>query len=308
VSSDPDSSAPASEEPWLSPSSASRLLACPASLTPPEKPIRQAGQDNLTQERSRTLPSNAGSSPRHGSNRRAATGRGPQTSSGTRPKRLACAWPTLFDGRLTQARLRRRADDVQKLIAGLRPDSAPACEVPLIDETRHLRGRADLVVGAARRLAIIDPKTGLDGAARQLPDRITTQLRFHDHLATMTYGKPPTYLAVYSLQAGLRQVDPDHAATAALIERTGRARDAWVAGHRDARPSPAICRYCPRRLECEPHWKTASSWENCDGVEGTALRLHVAQNGATPIYQETHAGDRGWLTHIHPDERNRKSL
>lgn len=165
-------------------------------------------------------------------------------------------------------------------------------EIELKDEDLRLRGQLDLLL-VGNEIVVVDLKTQtlLDEG---LPDWVEFQLTVYAHLAQKTYGTLPVRAEVFSLNRGRREVPITEAsiqnALAALA--TARATDP---SH--ANPSPEVCRFCERRLECEPHWEAAAEWTTSDAVVGSVQRLEYATAGVVAALLQTASGP-AWVTGI----------
>ena len=152
---------------WLSPTSAWRLLTCPASLGRPQGTLG-------------SLEPNAGTIAHQAIQRWIETG--DWTDPIQRSERLTAHFDAaacdaraditvLRDGRMTRARLAARAGQLAAELTELTSGGASiACEQPLSDPRRRLRGIPDVVVHG-RRSAVIDFKTGRD-ATVPLTERV----------------------------------------------------------------------------------------------------------------------------------------
>ena len=277
---------------WLSPTSAWRLLTCPASLGRPQGTLR-------------SLEPNAGTIAHQAIQRWIDTGdwtdpiqRGGRLTAhfdaAARDARADIA--VLRDGRMTRARLAARAGQLAAELTELTPGGASiACEQPLSDPERRLRGIPDVAVHG-RRSAVIDFKTGRD-ATVPLPERVRLQLLIYAHLYRCVYGQLPEIVEAFSLIHGPLRMSADGASVEATLNAIteARAQDPEL-----ARPSPTACAFCARRFVCEPHWNAVPTWDAPDALEGRIAQVEHAKTGAIALSIETDAGTQ-WVTHIPHD-------
>lgn len=287
--------------PWLSPTSAARLLACPATLT--GLPVSATGLAGGKQE------PNAGTLAHRAVQAWIESGVWRQDEDGSAlaqsyseiARQAGVSLALLLDGRLTGARLRGRAGQLRELLRSAGPSASVICETELRDEPRRLLGYPDILITSARHTAVIDIKTGQDAASRQvLSEHIAFQLLFYAHLVRNWLGKLPDQLEVFSLCAGRLAVDPAAAAVESVLARLDAARNRWAAGDQEARPDRMTCRYCRLRLTCQPHWDALRDWEEPDAVEGTVERTSTSATGVGSVLLRDGGGEH-WLTHLSPD-------
>ena len=165
---------------------------------------------------------------------------------------------------------------VELLRAEQARSSDVAIEVPLVSPTERLWGVPDLVVDASR-LMIIDFKSGQESiegseAARQ-------QLLFYAHLLRSVTDRVADEVVVVS-PGGTYRGGCDRAEMEVHVKRLRALRESAV---RDAMPEPALCSFCPLRLECEPHWTALRTWEAPDALEGRVAALATALNGVRSV-------------------------
>jgi RecB family exonuclease len=295
----------AGAQPWLAPSSAARLLTCPASVG--ARLETGAG----SQEAAAAPGHGGGTPPNAGTLAHAAVAswigsgawQGPDA-----PQALAYAYRSaaqdagvhsekLPGGRMTEARLRVRAAALAGYLRDCGTGTTFECELPLADAATRLHGVVDLLVTSPASRTVLDLKTGRDTAGPSVPPATMNQLLIYGYLVERARGGGHLDLAVFSLHTGLLRFPYTSGAAEALVERIIAARRQWSGGDRGARPSPETCRYCHRRLSCDPHWEAVKTWEDPGGVEGTVLRAAHSENGHTSLLIDTAAG-RGWLTRI----------
>lgn len=286
--------------PWLSPTSAARLLSCPASFGADAEygsggsvPVAAIGNQNAG-----TIA--------HLAVRRwveqdhwASAGRGHELAQlyQAAAQEVDVDIGELFEGRLTESRLKHRADELVALLRSYGSGVHLDCEVDLRDDGRRLRGTPDIVLRSPSGVAVIDIKSGADASSEKLPEHIEHQLLFYAHLVHNSSGCRPQDLWVFSLRAGARRVPAAQVNVEELIERLEAARTAWLVGERNARPEPGTCRFCRRRTACQPQWDEVASWERPDAIEGTVLRSSASSNGRSAILLRCEEQDV-WLTQL----------
>jgi PD-(D/E)XK nuclease superfamily len=277
---------------WLSPTSAWRLMACPASLdTPHDTPP--------------SLSPNAGTIAHQAIQRWIETGDWADPTR--RNEQLAAQFDAaahnaraeiavLRDGRMTRARLTARADQLAAQLIELTSGGASiTCEEPLTDPQRRLRGIPDIAVHGART-AVIDFKTGRD-ATVPLTERIRLQLLIYAHLYRCTHGQLPEIVEAFSLIHGPLRVPVDNATVETTLNTITMAR---TQDPELARPSPTVCTFCTRRFVCEPHWNAVQTWDEPDALEGRIASIEHAKTGAVALLIETPLGSQ-WITRIPRD-------
>ena len=286
---------------WITPTSAARLLACPASVVLP--PLRAAGRPPPPEL---TPPGNAGSLA-HLALRRWVEAEGwredadaPSLAHFFRDEatRYGIAVEELTDGRLTESRLRAQqaalADAIRHFCGA---GGTVLTEKPLYDDSNRLWGTIDLLIRGADGCTIIDLKSGADASAENLPDELKDQLLHYALLVDAEYRKKPQTLAIFSLLRGLRVVGYDQCDLERVMAKITVARRSWFAGHRPATPSPSTCRFCTRRIECEPHWSAVAGWEQPDAVQGKLVRIDSAANGSSSLMLRRDS-DELWISDV----------
>lgn len=284
---------------WLSPTAAAKLLACPASVEnlptgtkrpapPPSFPRNSGSLAHLAVQRwieSGTWRSD------HDCATLVALFREEAEKNG-----IAVA--LLPDGRTTEARLEVQgpalAESLAKFAGSLGTVEA---EVSLYDDGEYLWGTIDLLVHNGQEFAVLDLKTGEDAAGADIPESIKHQLWQYALLVSADRGTTPKMVSVFSLRRGLRPVDVEDADLLDLRIRLNSARQEWLSGARNTYPSPDACRFCSRRLRCEPHWSALKNWDNQDGVEGVVKRIDQAANGLAAVMLSTDKGI-AWISEI----------
>lgn len=269
---------------WWSATATWRLLRCPASATPAPAPTRP-----LTQ-----VADNVGSVAHLALQAWAESGEWLLSDPGTRLQErfdeVALAHGVdparMPQGVITRARLKTRAKQLAAILSGANTDVRS--ELLLRDESNHLFGILD-IAGIGSDGFIIDFKTGRHAAA-EFSTAIEHQMTFYAHLFQASYGALPKRIIVFSLQRGPTEIQVSPSAVADLLER---ARAAQLTERTVARPDVRTCRFCPKRMTCQPHWDAVPSWERPDAVEGIVNNIeHCSSSTSTALI-----GGR-WLTGI----------
>jgi hypothetical protein len=273
---------------WLSPTSAARLLACPASLG------RTAAETAAV-----SMPApNAGTLAHlavqrwieHGDWRTADAAKltalfdGAANESGVDPV-------TVRDGRLTRARLAARASQLAELL-GRSSEATIMCETELRDPSQLLHGILDIAV-LGEPSSIIDLKTGRD-AAGTLTSSIQLQLQVYAHLFRAAHGALPDHIEVFSLSHGPRTVEVNAASVQDVLDAIAAAR---LQKPESAYPAPESCRFCRRRMTCEPHWARLIDWETSDALEGDIVQITHAETGTCGMLLATVVGP-AWIVQL----------
>ncbi|WCD93282.1 PD-(D/E)XK nuclease family protein [Microbacterium sp. nov. GSS16] len=268
---------------WLSATSAGQLLRCPASAAyastakpiPPSQPQNAGTLAHLAM--SAWLESGAWVDDEHG--------QGLQHAWDREAGRWKVDAKRLPDSVMTRARLRSRGPE---LAAVLKNAGATAhSEVFLQDRVSMLYGQLDVVVDNPRGGAVVDLKTGKDANSQG----IRTQLLIYAALFKRESGHLPNSLIAFSLQHGPVQIEfsqreVDDVLAHVEVARTQRGL---------AVPDSKGCKYCRRRLTCEPHWNAARAWVDADCIEGSISKVEAAAGGLTAVRLSTTSGEQ-WVT------------
>lgn len=272
-----------SEPRWLSATSAGRLLRCPASaaFTRAPKAIPSSPPDNAGTfahlAMSAWLVSGAWLDDE--------PGRALQTAWDREAVRRKIDVKRLRDSVLTRSRLRSRGAELATLLKS--SGSRARSEVFLRDQVHRVFGQLDIVVDDARGGAVVDLKTGRDGYS----DGVRTQLLIYAHLFRQESGHLPASLVAFSLRHGAAQLEFSQADIDELLARVESAR----AQTATAVPDERGCKYCHRRLKCEPHWAVAMTWTDPDCVEGSVRKVETSVAGLTAVRISTAVGEQ-WIT------------
>lgn len=189
----------------------------------------------------------------------------------------------LEDSVLTRSRLRRRGAELASLLKS--SGSHARSEVLLCDYARRMYGQLDIVVDGAGG-AVVDLKSGQEGTP-EITNDVRNQLLLYAHLYERQYGHLPASLFVFSLRHGALPVEFSPHDIDALLSEVDAARGAVPLV---AAPDPSGCRYCRRRLQCEPHWGAAAAWNDPDCVEGRIVKVETSRAGLTAVRLETTRG------------------
>lgn len=276
---------------WLSPSRAWRLIECPASV----RPVAGNGPGAATDQEvntgtlaHRALERWIRAEGYRAGNPKAALAEAADACAAELPGGPPSSW------RVSRARLVARGMSLVDLI-GHRAPAQVLSEVELQDEDLCLRGQLDLLL-LGDEIVVVDLKTQtlLDEG---LPEWVQFQLRLYAHLIEKTYGALPARAEVFSLNRGRIEVPITEESLQAALGALASAR---AADPSLANPSPEVCLFCDRRLECEPHWGVAMSWQDTDAVAGVVVRVEEAATGVSAVLLETLAG-RAWASGIPSD-------
>lgn len=272
---------------WLSATSAARLLHCPASASfisaPDPVPLSPPGDSgtlahfavNAWIEIEAWL--------------RDEPGRALQDCWDMEAARWGVDARGLRDSVMTRSRLRSRGAELGALLQSA--GGSPRSEVFLRDSAQLIYGQADIVVHSEDGGAVIDLKTGADSQT----ERVRTQLLVYAHLFRQEADHLPGALVAFSLRHGAVHIDFSERDIDGLLEQVQAARKQPPV----ALPDPAGCRFCRRRLRCEPHWEAEAAWEDPDCVEGEISRTERASTGFMAICVDTVQG-RQWVTGVTP--------
>ena len=291
--------------PWLSPTSAARLLACPASVTglaigpPPRSPAPSTGTSAGALAHAALQRWVMADDWRYGDRDGALVD---HFHAAAKARKIAVA--AVMDGRATEARLGQRASSLGKLMRQAGDDATAEAEVTLHDSQRRVWGTLDLLVTSNRGVWLIDLKSGMDAAQSSLPAFIRSQLLIYRHLVAAVRGRAPTWIGVFSLRQGATQVPLSESDGSSLFGLLDEARSAWMAHERPAWPSPEVCKYCTRRPECDPHWIALEAWGDADGLEGQLVRAQTAANGRTALLVRNATGS-AWVSDMRGEELQR---
>lgn len=201
----------------------------------------------------------------------------------------------LRDGVVTRARLGARGSELAQVLreGGSRAHS----EVLLADVATGLFGQLDVIVdGGEGQGLVVDLKTGRDGGD-VVSSAVHAQLSIYAHLFRVKNGALPARVLAYSLRRGIIDVPIDDSDLDDLISRIVSVinGDPGVAV-----PDPDGCRYCPRRLRCDPQWAAASGWSDSDCVQGRILKAELAETGARSVQLDVD-GVPTWVSGLRDD-------
>lgn len=191
----------------------------------------------------------------------------------------------LRDSVMTRSRLRSRGAELASLLES--SGSRARSEVFLKDQINRVYGQLDIVVDDAGGGAVVDLKTGADDHS----DGVRTQLLMYAHLFRQESGHLPASLIVFSLRHGAVHIEFSQADIDDLLARLEEARRQTES----AVPDAGGCRYCRRRLRCEPHWVAAMTWTDPDCAEGSVTKVETSVAGLTAVRISTATGEQ-WVT------------
>ncbi|MFI2486876.1 RecB family exonuclease [Promicromonospora kroppenstedtii] len=273
---------------WLSPSRAWRLIECPASVLPVAGTV--SGGKGKPEVNTGILAHRALERWIRSEGFRAAD---PKTALAEATDACAAelAGQPPAGWRVSRARLVARGMSLVDLIGGRAPDQVHS-EIELKDEDLRLRGRPDLLL-TGDEIVVVDLKTQTL-REEELPAWVEFQLTVYAHLIRTVHGQLPTRAEVFSLNRGRREVVITDESLEATLVALASAR---TLDPSRANPSPEVCRFCDRRLVCEPHWSAAAKWPDADAVTGTVERTEHAATGVVALLLTT-ANGRAWVSGI----------
>lgn len=223
-------------------------------------------------------------------------------ASGGVPQRPPAEWPGYELARLRA--VKRLARDVrQRRDRSTWDDVSVRPEADMVDEERHLIGRADRVEHSGDQTRIVDLKTGLSqGEPTQQQRR---QLLLYAWLVKATTGSWPSTVVLeiatghqYAEAVDRAEVESVLAALSGLIARynaavaTGRPKDVEALASADAQ----TCHRCPFRIVCRPFWSSlTTSWDPPQrAVLGTIEAPGQAANGFhADVFADSPVDQRG---------------
>lgn len=283
---------------WLSPTSASKLLACPAAVS--RLPTGPRPTPSVS------APKNAGSLAHiavqrwieNGGWRVASPSHSLVESYRAAAEQHRIPLEELSDGRTTESRLKFQEPFLAEAIqarAGMH--GSVECEAVIYDDSAHLWGTVDLLLKGGNGITLIDLKSGADAAKESLPEAITRQLLLYAVLVKADRGCWPTEVGVYSLRCGLRSIMCAESDSLELLSQVLSARDSWAEGHRPPNPAPQHCHLCNYRFNCTEHWQAINGWDDPDAVEGVLESIAYAANGMSSL---TLTSERGtvWVSNV----------
>lgn len=261
---------------WWSATATWRLLRCPASATPahaPAKPPEQAAD-------------NAGTVAHLALQAWAETGEWSHPDPGTRLQERFNEVATAHGADparmpqavVTRARLKSRGKELAAILVGVGASAAIRSELLLSDDRHHLFGILDIAATGPGGF-IIDLKTGRDASAESSP-AIEHQMTFYAHLFQSAYDMLPEQVIVFSLQRGPVEIEVTPSAIAVLLDQV---RAAQLTERTVARPEADTCRFCPKRMTCQPHWDAVQDWDHPDAIEGAIGNIEHSSSGAAAL-------------------------
>lgn len=285
---------------WLTPTSAAKLLACPASLSVSILPNGERPQPPSG------TPDNAGALAHLAVQHWAESGgwRNDVNVPCLRDffRQEASTYgivvEALIGGRITESRLKAQEQALAHAIRSYAGGTGSVLtELSLYDDTNHLWGTIDLLVQSDQGATVIDLKSGGDASKVTVSEGIRKQLVHYALLVLAETGSAPKTLAVFSLTRGLRVLDFNADDMKSLRAEIDLARRAWIEGLRPAVPSSEHCRFCKRRLDCDAHWAEFNEWTDPDAAQGMLVLIETAANGSSSLTL-THDGKKVWVSDV----------
>lgn len=257
---------------WLSPTRVWRLTECPASVGPVlSTPVTSSiSSPNAGNTAHRAVQLWIDSRGYRDADPRSRLAEAIEVALAELNGALPAAWTR------TRARLISRSRELADLLA---IGDDVCCEKELQDLPRALRGTPDIVVLGTNKAVVVDLKTQTL-REESLAPWVVFQMTVYAHLVEHVYGLFPNQVEVFSLNRGRLPVvvTPETVTTALATVADARAADTSI-----AHPALDACRYCRRRLDCDPHWNAALSWPRADCLDGTIERIERAANATVAI-------------------------
>lgn len=292
--------------PWLSPTSAGRLIKCKASVT--------VSANGLNKKSYRAPPPRTVGDIAHlALHNWFSGGRWRQDPDGKELLAVfdATALAAGIDineiprGRITRSRTKFRARALWDLLLEAEPDVKVLSELQLEDCERRIRGTLDILVHGPDSLRVIDMKTNAVTTPNgTVSPQVTFQLMIYAALVESNYGHLPDTVEAFSLTDGHHVMRVHETDLAEVRANVRAAQEAWMSGNRLAEPEEATCKFCPRRLECAPHWEVPRVAGMLDSVEGKVMRIVRSADALVSLLLETADGER-WLNGLRygPEEK-----
>lgn len=115
-------------------------------------------------------------------------------------------------------------------------------------------------------------------------------MTFYAHLFLSVYGVLPEQVIVFSLQRGPAEIEVTLSSVTALLAGIHNAQTLIST---TAQPQADTCRFCAKRMSCEPQWDAIGPWDRPDALEGTVGKIEYSSSGANALLI-----DGQWLTGI----------
>lgn len=195
---------------------------------------------------------------------------------------------------LARARLLVRGAALAELVGARSPDEVMS-EQRLTDRKLRLQGTPDLVL-LGDDVILIDLKTQTF-TEDDVPNWVKFQLAIYAHLVEHAYGKRPDRVEVLSLNRGQISVTVTDESISDALEAVASAREL---DRHEAKPEQAVCYFCQRRLECQPHWEVSGAWPDADCIEGTVQCIEEAATGVVAVLVKTEHNEV-WVTRVPTD-------
>lgn len=204
-------------------------------------------------------------------------------------------------GRITRSRLKVRAQAIWGMLLGCGSDVQVLTELNLEDRQRRLRGRLDVLVRGPNSLRVIDLKTNATVTPNgTLAADLRFQLLFYAGLVESSFGQVPDTVEAFSLVDGHHVMPVQEIDVTKVRTKVRVAQEQWIGGDRVAEPEEGTCKFCPRRLECDPHWNVPRVAGLHDSIEGKVIRAVSSDDASLSLLLETVDGVR-WLNALKSD-------
>lgn len=176
----------------------------------------------------------------------------------------------------TRSRLKYRSAQLVEILKSSGPSIRS--ELLLRDEAHHLFGILD-IAGIAGDGHIIDLKTGRE-SARSLSNSAEYQLMFYAILFQSNYDRLPKRATIFNLWTGPIEIPVTPTSVEVFRSRILALQNSTAT---DARPAAGVCHFCPKRIECQPHWDAISTGESSDAIEGHINAVQHSDTGMTAL-------------------------
>lgn len=204
-------------------------------------------------------------------------------------------------GRLLGLRLKNLGKLLRDKLSAAGPDQVFP-ELMVDDHVSHIRGVIDLLIVEDHVLHIYDYKTGRSAFTEEgrIADSVRTQLVAYGIMLSRGNPGRQLRLSVVSPQRGIIDVAYDARQAAAIESRVAEFQE-LTDSQRDQRASPNedCCRFCPRRLRCDPHWEAAENEGWTDLIEGEVINVRRSESGQFAVAVKAH-GTVSWILNLDP--------
>lgn len=204
-------------------------------------------------------------------------------------------------GRLLGLRLRNVGKSLHHRLSALPPGQVFTEQI-VEDHVSHIRGVIDLLIVEDHVVHLYDYKTGRSAFTEEggVADSVRTQLIAYGIILSRDYPERQLRLSVVSPQRGIIDV-PYDAKQAAVIEARVAEFQTLTNSQRDQHASPHedCCRFCPRRLRCDPHWETAKNEGWTDVIEGEIIDVRRSDSGLFAVAVKAN-NTVSWILNLDP--------